>query len=572
MSVLRDFWALARPFWGTRHSRLAWLLLASVIGIGVLLVQLNVWFSYWNKDFYDALAVVDTARIYPLLGKYCLLVAAAVVMAVYLDWLRKLLILKWRAFMTEQLMADWLHDNAFYRLGLAGEPDNPDQRIAEDVNLLVTDSLDILRSFISAVTRIVSFAGMLWGLSSDLVLPFVDQSVRIPGYLVWFALGYAIFGSFVAERIGHVLQSLNYEQQRREADLRAELLRRRDHAEQIAFYGGGAHEHRRLMQRFGEIAGNWRALMNRERSLGFFSVSYNRINGLVPIFAALPSFMAKSITLGGLMQISTAFTQTASALSWFIQAYDEIAKWKATVARLTQFRLAIENTRVSVRSFEQAERLEALGMNVNLPDGRALLEQVSFRVEPGSWVRLAGRSGLGKSSLLRCLAGLWPYFEGELRLQRGRSLFLPQHPYLATASLADILSYPAVHPLPEAAMQQALVLSGLGALQTRLAEEAEWSRVLSGGEQQRLSIARVLLQRPDCVFMDEATSQLDESAAVALHEMLRRELPGMTLVSVSHQSRLANLFDHAIQLEQGSEPKSVQTHAHESGLIPCYAT
>ncbi|MDO6385402.1 ABC transporter ATP-binding protein/permease [Uliginosibacterium sp. 31-12] len=572
MSVLRDFWALARPFWGTRHSRLAWLLLASVIGIGVLLVQLNVWFSYWNKDFYDALAVVDTARIYPLLGKYCLLVAAAVVMAVYLDWLRKLLILKWRAFMTEQLMADWLRDNAFYRLGLAGEPDNPDQRIAEDVNLLVTDSLDILRSFISAVTRIVSFAGMLWGLSSDLVLPFVDQSVRIPGYLVWFALGYAIFGSFVAERIGHVLQSLNYEQQRREADLRAELLRRRDHAEQIAFYGGGAHEHRRLMQRFGEIAGNWRALMNRERALGFFSVSYNRINGLVPIFAALPSFMAKSITLGGLMQISTAFTQTASALSWFIQAYDEIAKWKATVARLTQFRLAIENTRVSVRSFDQAERLAALDMNVNLPDGRALLQQVSFCVEPGSWVRLAGRSGLGKSSLLRCLAGLWPYFEGELRLQRGRSLFLPQHPYLATASLADILSYPAVHPLPEAAMQQALVLSGLGALQTRLAEEAEWSRVLSGGEQQRLSIARVLLQRPDCVFMDEATSQLDESAAVALHEMLRRELPGMTLVSVSHQSRLANLFDHAIQLGQGSEPKFVQPHGQESGLSPCYAT
>lgn len=549
MSALRDFWALARPFWGTRHSRIAWLLLASVIGIGILLVQLNVWFSYWNKEFYDALAVVDTARIYPLLGKYCALVAAAVVMAVYLDWLRKLLILKWRAFMTEQLMADWLRDNAFYRLGLAGEPDNPDQRIAEDVNLLVTDSLDILRSFISAVTRILSFAGMLWGLSSELVLPFVDQSVRIPGYLVWFAIAYAIFGSFVAERIGHVLQSLNYAQQRREADLRAELLRRRDHAEQIAFLGGGANEHRRLMQRFGEIAANWRALMDRERALGFFSVSYNRINGLVPTFAALPSFMAKSITLGGLMQISTAFTQTASALSWFIHAYDEIAKWKATVARLTQFRMAIEGTRAQTRELPQGERLEAEGLGLQLPDGSALLGPLAFSVRPGSLVRLAGRSGLGKSTLLRCLAGLWPYHHGDLRLPRGRSLFLPQQPYLASGTLAAVLCYPDTATASLPAMQRALRLCGLPALQTALDQDAEWSRVLSGGEQQRISLARALLFQPDCLFMDEATSQLDEASAAALLAMLRQELPACTIVCVSHQSSLAGLFDSEIGLQ-----------------------
>ncbi|MEN3112030.1 ABC transporter ATP-binding protein/permease [Uliginosibacterium paludis] len=559
MSVLRDFWVLARPFWGTRHSRIAWLLLASVIGIGVLLVQLNVWFSYWNKDFYDALAVVDTARIYPLLGTYCGLVAAAVVMSVYLDWLRKLLILKWRAFMTEQLMADWLRDNAFYRLGLAGEPDNPDQRIAEDVNLLVTDSLDILRSFISAVTRIVSFAGMLWGLSSALVLPFVDQTLRIPGYLVWFAILYAIFGSFVAERIGHVLQSLNYAQQRREADLRAELLRRRDHAEQIAFYGGAANEHQRLMQRFGEIAANWRALMDRERALGFFSVSYNRINGLVPTFAALPSFMAKSITLGGLMQISTAFTQTASALSWFIHAYDEIAKWKATVARLTQFSQAIEATRHGRQALPQAAQLEARGLSLQRPDGQTLLPALDFSVKPGQWVRIAGRSGLGKSTLLRCLAGLWPFHQGALSLQRGRSLFLPQQPYLASGSLAALLSYPDPALQPEAAMRRALTLCGLPALASCLAQEAEWSRVLSGGEQQRVSLARALLQAPDCLFLDEATSQLDEAAAVALLDVLRRELPQVTLVCVTHQSRLSSLFDAQIdlaaRLTPGLEPE-----------------
>ncbi len=560
MSVLRDFWVLARPFWGTRHSRLGWLLLVSVIGIGVLLVQLNVWFSYWNKDFYDALAVVDTARIYPLLGTYCGLVAAAVVMSVYLDWLRKLLILKWRAFMTEQLMADWLAGNAFYRLGLAGEPDNPDQRIAEDVNLLVSDSLDILRSFISAVTRIVSFAGMLWALSSALVLPFVDQTLRIPGYLVWFAILYAIFGSFVAERIGHVLQSLNYAQQRREADLRAELLRRRDHAEQIAFYGGAANEHQRLMQRFGEIAANWRALMDRERALGFFSVSYNRINGLVPTFAALPSFMAKSITLGGLMQISTAFTQTASALSWFIHAYDEIAKWKATVARLTQFRQAIEQARVPLRPLPQADRLAARALALHLPDGSPLLGPLDFSVKPGSRVRLAGRSGLGKSTLLRCLAGLWPFHQGALSVQRGRSLFLPQQPYLASGTLAALLSYPDTALHADQELARVLALCGLPALQSRLHQEAEWSRLLSGGEQQRISLARALLQRPDCLFMDEATSQIDEAAAAGLIAMLGRELPGCTLICVSHQNSLAHLFEAEIELEQ-AQPGACRTVA-----------
>jgi len=549
MSALRDFWVLARPFWGRRTHYAAWLLLTTIIVIGLLLVQLNVWFSYWNKEFYDALAVVDTARIYPLLGQYCGLVAAAVVMAVYLDWLRKLLILKWRTFMTDTLTADWLADNAFYRLGLSGEPDNPDQRIAEDVNLLVTDSLDILRSFIGSVARIASFSVMLWTLSSELVLPFVDQSLRIPGYLLWFAVIYAIFGSFVAERIGHILQSLNYEQQRREADLRAALLRRRDHAEQIALYGGGAHEHRQIMRRFAEIAGNWRLLMNRERALGFFSVSYNRINGLVPIFAALPSFMAKTITLGGLMQISTAFTQTASALSWFIHAYDEIAKWKATVARLTQFRLAIERERAAVKPALTADALGVRSLSLHLPDGRELFRAPDFSVAPGAWVRLAGRSGIGKSTLVRSLAGLWPHFHGELHLQRGRKLFLPQQPYLAIDTLAAVLSYPDVEIRDRADMLRVLDLTGLEALAPRLEESAEWSRILSGGEQQRLSLARALLQRPDCLIMDEATSQLDEIAALALLRLLRRELPEATLISVSHQGILAPLFDREIQLE-----------------------
>jgi len=331
LNTLRQFWQLAAPYWRSRHNWLAWLLLLAILGMGLVLVQMNVWLNFWNKDFYESLGALDTPRIYPLLGRYCLLISGAVVVAVALDWVRKLLILRWREAMTRQLVDAWLAERAFYRLGLYGEPDNPDQRIAEDVNLLVTDSIDLLRSLVSAVHKLLSFVFILWQLSSNLTLPWGDGQLVVPGYLLWFALGYALFGAVLTHWIGNELTRLNVQQQQREADLRSTLRHQREHAEQIALYGGEPWARRQVADDFAGIAANWYRMMQRERNLGLFSTSYNYINSMVPLFAALPAFLSKSLTLGGLMQVNSAFMQVSNALSWFVRAYDELARWSASV-------------------------------------------------------------------------------------------------------------------------------------------------------------------------------------------------------------------------------------------------
>lgn len=551
MNTLRQFWQLAAPYWRSRHNWLAWLLLLAILGMGLILVQMNVWLNFWNKDFYDALGALDTPRIYPLLGRYCLLISAAVVVAVALDWVRKLLILRWREAMTRQLVDAWLGERAFYRLGLYGEPDNPDQRIAEDVNLLVTDSIDLLRSLVSAVAKLLSFVFILWQLSSDLTLPWGDSQLVVPGYLLWFALGYALFGAVLTHWIGSELTRLNVQQQQREADLRSTLRHQREHAEQIALYGGEPWARRHVADDFAGIAANWYRMMQRERNLGLFSTSYNYINSMVPLFAALPAFLSKSLTLGGLMQVNSAFMQVSNALSWFVRAYDELARWSASVQRLHQFVSSLEAARSLAPQPAPApggaSGVQLQQLQVCYPDGRPMLQALSQHVAAGRWARLDGPSGLGKSTLIRTLAGIWPYYHGSHSTQAD-VLILPQQPYLFRASLAQLLSYPALQPWPEAPLRQALVALGLAAWTERLHEVADWGRVLSGGEQQRVSLLRAMLQQPALLILDEATNQLDDASAQACLRALRDALPGSTVLAVTHQPVLHTLFDEEIKL------------------------
>lgn len=548
MNTLRLFFRLARPFWGSRAGWPGWALLALALAMGTGLVQVNVYINEWSKTFYDTLATFDGKALLGLMGQYAIAIGVLIGAIVAKDWFNKALMLRWRQHLNDHLLERWLGERRYYRLGLGGEPDHPDQRIAEDAYLLTEKTVGIVVSLFINSLQIGAFFSILWQLSGTQTFTIAGRELSIDGYLVWAAILYTLVGTLLTHWLGHPLHGLNYERQRSEAAFRADLLRKREHAEQIALYAGEDAERKGLERRFAAIAENWRGLMRRELKLGIFTAGYSRVSNIVPVFIALPLFLAKTITLGGLMQIRSAFTAVQGSLSWFIFSYRDLAEWSATVQRLGQFQQAMERLQPVV--LERGESLSTGGLDVLRPNGEALLCGLALQARPGEWLRLAGASGLGKTTLLRTLMGLWPHHRGSWQLPGGRSLLLPQKPYLASGRLDEALAYPAAQVPATLELIGALQDVGLGNLAADLEREAEWGRELSGGEQQRLALARALLYRPDTLYLDEATNQLDERAACGLLMRLRERLPGCTLVGVSHQPAVQRLFERSIDLQE----------------------
>lgn len=547
MNTLRTFFALARPFWASRAGWPGWALLALVFAMGAALVQVNVYINEWSKTFYDTLATFDGNALLGLMGQYAVAIALLIAAIVAKDWLNKALMLRWRRHLNDSLLDRWLSERRYYRLGLAGEPDHPDQRIAEDAYLLTEKTVGIVVSLFINTLQIGAFVSILWQLSGTQTFTLAGHTFTLDGYLVWAAVLYTVIGTLLTHWLGRPLHGLNYERQRSEAAFRADLLRKREHAEQIALYGGEEAERQSLGLRFAAIANNWRGLMRRELKLGIFTAGYSRISNIVPVFIALPLFLAKTISLGGLMQIRSAFTAVQGSLSWFIFSYRDLAEWSATVQRLGQFQQALE--RLPAIELNRGETLNTCALDVLRPSGEPLLCGLALQARPGEWLRLAGASGLGKTTLLRTLMGLWPHHRGKWQLPGGRSLLLPQKPYLASGRLDELLAYPDSRLPDHAHLLDALQDVGLGHLTQQLNREAEWGRELSGGEQQRLALARALLYRPDTLYLDEATNQLDEQAACQLLVRLRERLPHCTLIGVSHQPAVQRLFERSIDLQ-----------------------
>ena len=564
MKTLKKFFYLARPFWSGAHGRLQWLMLAVLIGFTLFSITISVWIAAWDKRFYDALAAFDGASMPSLIVEYLGYMAMVIGCIVCADWLQKRLIFRWRTHLTEQFQKNWLDGHKHYRLRLTGEPDNPDQRIAEDIYLLADKSISLFRSFINNIAKFSAFVTVLWTLSGVQTFNIGGYSINVYGYLVWVALIYSVISTLIAHLVGRKLKNLNIDRQHREADYRAALLRVRDHAEQIAFYNGGEAETGRLKQRYLRIRDNWRRLTNCEFRQETFWATYVRISIFIPILATLPMYLAKTMTFGDMMQTRTSFARVQDSFGWFTDSYRRLIEWAAVVERLSGFQTALEQVEQEGRSaarpapaltlnnHRQSGILVLQNLTVHTQTGSPLLTDINLEAHAPEWVLLEGRSGIGKSTLLRALAGLWPYYQGSFALD-GSLLFLPQRPYLPADTLRHTVSYP--HPAcqDDQIIQTTLEQVGLGRLKDNLDEPYEWHGILSGGEQQRLSLARALLHKPQILFLDEATNQLDGESALALMQTLKRALPDTLVIGISHQPEIQALFRRKVNLKPLNE-------------------
>jgi vitamin B12/bleomycin/antimicrobial peptide transport system ATP-binding/permease protein len=541
---LRTLWSLTRPYWVSEKRGIGLTLLATVVGIALTLVWVEVQFNSWNRNFYNTFESKDEAEFFRQLGLFTILAVLYIVLQVYRQYFQQMLLIEWRTWLTERYLADWLRDRAYYRLQLLDRgTDNPDQRIADDLNIFVDLTLSLSLGLLSAVVTLVSFVGILWVLSG----PLGVFGMQVPGYMVWVAIVYAVAGTGLAHVIGRPLIRLGFDQQRFEANFRFALVRLRENAEGVALYRGEPGEMQNFRGRFANVIANWWGIMLKQKQLTWFTAFYGQLAIIFPFVVASPRFFSGAMPLGGLFQIASAFGQVQSALSWFINIYPSFANWKATVDRLTTFTEALEHARREAGRLD-GERVEAEGTGVALeqlalalPQGRPLLEPTTLTLKRGESVLVTGPSGAGKSTLFRALAGIWPYWKGRIRLPQGaKLLFLPQRTYLPIGTLKYATCYPGeAAPVPDDEVREALSAVGLAHLAGDLAQEDNWQQRLSGGEQQRIAFARALVNRPDWLFMDEATAALPDADQEALYRLLAERLPRTTVVSIGHRAALA---------------------------------
>ena len=547
-SLLGKVWALVKPYWSSDERWSARGLLASIVAMALFMVFLDVQFNSWNNNFYNALQEKQSEDFWALILWFSFLAAVYIAVAGYNRYLNLWLQLRWRRWLTDHYLRDWLRDRVHYRIELKGYgTDNVDQRIQEDLKDFASLTLSLGLDLLSSVVTLVTFANILWVLSGPITLP-IFGGITIHGYMMWVAFAYALVGSRLTHVVGRALAGLNYQQQRYEANFRFDLVRLRENSESIAALRGEADEQRNLLRRFQDVWRNFSALMQYSKRLTWFVTGYRQIAIIFPFMVVAPRYFAGDIKFGVIFQTASAFGQVQGALSWFVTAYGELAQWRATLDRLTSFHEAIEAARSEAASGQGIQVVAGAGpnltledVNIALPNGRVLLAQVQLRLMAGENTLISGASGVGKSTLFRALSGIWPFGEGRVVLPMdARLMFLPQRPYLPIGSLREAVAYPADPAgLSDEVIAAALRDSQLPELASQLDESAHWAQRLSPGEQQRLGVARALLNQPDWLFLDEATSALDANTEQHLYRLLGERLPQTTLVSIAHQPTLA---------------------------------
>jgi vitamin B12/bleomycin/antimicrobial peptide transport system ATP-binding/permease protein len=557
-STIATIWRLSMPYFRSEDRWPGRILLAGVIAMELSIVALQVILNLWYNRFYNTLQDRDWNGFVRAILFFCVLAAIYTVVAVYQTYLNQWLQIRWRRWMTQTYLRQWLSAANHYRMQLLGDAaDNPDQRIADDLRLFVGSTLTLDTGLLNAIVSFCSFVVILWSLSEQAPLHLFGGSFDIPGYLVWAAIVYAIIGTALTHLIGWRLIPLNFQQQRFEADFRFNLMRTRENSEQIAALGGEAAERERHLGRFGPVIDNWLAIMQRTKTLTFFTASYGQASVIFPYIVVSPAYFAGAMQLGGLMQTGAAFRSVQEAVSYFIASYRDIAEWRAVVDRLSGFEDAIEAGRAIALTPPTIEVVQRSGasfvanrLDVRLPAGEPIVAAEHLAFAPGDRVLVTGPSGAGKSTLFRAIAGIWPFGSGRVTTPADAKVMLvPQRPYFPVGPLAAAVAFPAkVGIFDDARVAEALLAVGLPHLVARLGEEAHWNQVLSLGEQQRLAIARALLHAPNYLFLDEATASLDEAAEAALYHLLQDRLKGTAIISIGHRSTLGAFHGRRVEL------------------------
>ena len=558
----RDVWYLTKSYWQSEEKKKAFFLLACIIGLTLAIVYMLVLLNRWNNSFYSALQNYQTEKIFDELFHFTYLAFTYIVLAVYSYYLQQVLILNWRRWLTERFIEIWLKNKTYYHLQMFGkDTDNPDQRISEDVRLFVEMTLSFGVGLLKSVTTLASFVVILYELSGPLKFTLFGRNWEISGYLFWAAFFYSILGTWVTHLVGRKLVKLNFIQQRYEADFRFSMIRLRESSESVAFYRGEAQEGKVFKERFNLLLENFWKIVTKQKQLVWLNSGYSQIAIIFPFVAAMNRYLAKEFTLGGLMQVASAFGRVQDSLSYFADTYASLATWQSVVMRLTYFgrhmqEVSKDAERFNLERFVVGGEVSAENMQVDLPDGTPLLQNINFTLKPGSNVLIKGVSGSGKSTLLRAIAGIWPFVNGKISMPEQNALmFIPQKPYLPLGSLREALLYPGTKPLSDAEIIALMEMCQIGYLQDKLDVVADWSHVLSVGEQQRLAFVRAHIQQPAWLFLDEATSALDEDTEAKMYTLVGERLSNTTIVSIGHRSTLNKYHELVLQLDK--EAKNV---------------
>src|SRR5438874_8811276 len=561
--LLTRFWISAKGFWGRNGDRLAWILSIGLLILIVANVGLQYGINVWNRAIFDALERRDSATVYYLSAVFFPLAFGSVALGMAQVVARMSIQRRWRAWLTDSVVSRWLTNGRYYQLNLvSGDHQNPEYRIAEDLRIATDSPVDFAAGVTSAFLSATTFIVVLWTIGGALTVTIAGSTITIPGFLVIAAVLYAAIASGSIVTIGRGFVQISEDKNQAEAEYRYTLTRVRENGESIALLGGEEEERDGIDKTFTKVLRQWARLAGQHMRTTLVSQGSSLIAPVVPLLLCAPKFLDGSMTLGQVMQAASAFTIVQTAFGWLVDNYPRLADWNACARRIASLMMSLDG-------LERAERGDGIGriqrgetegeamlglhdLSVTLDDGTAVVGEAEVVIEPGERLLVAGESGTGKSTLVRAIAGLWPWGGGSVNFHPDRRLFmLPQKPYVPSGTLRRAVAYPgAAEDWALEEIGEALDKVGLGHLKEKIEEDAPWDQTLSGGEKQRLAFARLFLHKPDIIVLDEATSALDAKSQDKMMELMTKELPKATVVSVAHRAELEAFHSRKIVLER----------------------